>query len=77
MYLGNGDKWAAQFLAREPDYSEFDWLDTYAMVLSQFKPELTPRQGRQAALDAYVRGSWMNPKVTAALDALLGRMSTA
>lgn len=28
----NGDQWAAAFLAPEPDYGEFDWLDAYAMV---------------------------------------------
>ena len=34
----------AAFLVREPDYGEFDWLDTYAMVFGRCRPDLTPQQ---------------------------------
>ena len=76
-YIPNGDQWAAAFLAGEPDYGEADWVDTYAMVFGQCKPDLTPQQVAQAARDAYMRQSWCNPKVTAGLDALLGPMPAA
>jgi len=74
MFIPNGDRWAAVVLAREPDYGEFDWLDTYARVYSRCKPELTPQEVAQAAREAYVRESWCNPKVSAGLDAVLGPM---
>lgn len=76
MWGFNADRASAEFLAREPDYGEFDWLDTYAMVYSRCKPELTPQQVLQAAHEAYVRESWSNPKVSAGLDALLGPPET-
>jgi hypothetical protein len=70
--IPNGDLWAAKFLRGEPDYGELDWLDTYAMVFSRCKPELTPQEVAEAARAAYVRESWCNPKVSAGLDAMLG-----
>ena len=45
----NGDQWAAQFLRNEPDYGEFDWLDTYAMAFSRYKPELRPQEVAETA----------------------------
>jgi len=35
MSIPNGDLWAVAFLRSEPDYGEFDWLDTYAMVIGR------------------------------------------
>jgi len=76
MISPNGDQWAAAFLEREPDYGEFDWMDTYAMVYSRCRPELSPQEVERAAHDAYVRESWCNPKVSAGLDAVLGPLNT-
>jgi len=70
----NGDAWAAAFRAPEPDYSEFDRLDTCAVVFGQCKPELTPQQVAQAVRDAHARTSWCNAKIAAGMGAVFGPM---
>jgi len=69
------DRWAAAFLASEPDYTAAGWIDAYKRVYMDCNPELTPGQVTEAAHLAFAReGMWNNPKVAAGMDVVFGPM---
>jgi len=66
----DGEQWAARFSPGEFDKSA--WLEAYVVTMGDLRPEVTPSEAMGAALRAYEREGWGNPKVAAGLDALLG-----
>lgn len=74
MHAG-GDRWAAAFLASEPDYTMPGWIVAYKKVFADCRPDLTLGQATEAAHLAFAReGMWNNPKIAAGLDAVFGPM---
>jgi len=74
MIIPNGDQWTAEFLRSEPiDYTELGWLNAYAKVLSNCKPNLIAEELATITREAFEREShWNNPKIAAACDLVFG-----
>jgi len=71
----DGDRWAAAFLASEPDYTGPGWIGAYKKVYGDCRQDVTPGQITEAAHIAFAReGMWDNPKLAAGCDAVLGPM---
>jgi len=55
----DGGRWAAAFLASEPDYTMAGWIDAYKKVFADCKPDITPGEVTEAAHLAFAReGMW-------------------
>ena len=68
----DGERMAANFLAREPEYNEPAWVDAYATMLGRCRVELDPTQCSLLARQAFAKSGEFNPKIVAYLDVELG-----